>query len=339
MPNSPKRVEKMESMTERRRAISVLIACYNAAAYVEAAVQSVLGQSFQDFEIVIVDDGSNDATRSILARFTDPRIKVISKLNGGASSARNAAFSQSNGEFIIYFDADDIMRPDHLHALYQRSQEGEGVIAFSPWARFKGESLPSQFEVRPSQMDMPGPEWLACEWMDARQMMQSAMFLLPRTMIDRFGGWDEGLSLNDDFEFFGRILSRAKMMAYAPDAGLYYRSSVSNSLSGKRSPEAIRSAFRSVHGGTSALLEVLDNPTTRLACANCLQDFIYLTYPDYTDYRAATAKRVKDLGGATLAPDGPPGFQRLRALIGWRAARVVQKAAERLRLNSASRTR
>ncbi len=335
--NAEKRVEENHAMAESRKAISVLIACYNAAAYIEAAIQSVLNQSFHDFEIVVVDDGSTDDTRSILLRYQDPRIQVISQANRGASSARNAAFSAANGDFVIYFDADDVMHPNHLQALYRRGQEGEGVVAFSPWVRFKGKTLPEQFEVRPSQMDMPGPAWLVQEWIDARQMMQSAMFLLPRSMIERFGGWDEQLSLNDDFEFFGRILSRTRLMAYTPQAGLYYRSSVSNSLSGKRSPKAIKSAFRSVHTGTTYLLQVLDNPSARLACANCLQDFIYLTYPDYADLRTATAKRIRELGGSTLAPDGPPGFQKLRTFMGWRAARLIQKAAERLRLNGANR--
>jgi glycosyltransferase involved in cell wall biosynthesis len=326
-------------MADGRKAISVLIACYNAAAYVEAAIQSVLDQSFQDFEIVVVDDGSTDETRAILSRFKDPRVQVISQPNRGASSARNTAFSAANGNFVIYFDADDIMHQDHLRALYQRGQEGDDIVAFSPWARFRGQTLPDQFEIRPSQRDMSGPEWLVCEWMDARQMMQSAMFLLPRTMIERFGGWDESLSLIDDFEFFARILSRASLMAYTPQAGLYYRSSVSNSLSGKRGPEAITSAFRSVQEGTTHLLQVLDNPKARLACANCLQDFIYSTYPSYSGFRAATAKRIKELGGSTLAPDGPPGFQKLRRVIRWRAARLIQKAAEVLRLNKAARTR
>lgn len=326
-------------MADRRKAISVLIACYNSAAYVEAAIQSVLDQSFQDFEIVVVNDGSTDDTRAILSRFKDPRVKIISQPNRGASSARNAAFSAANGDFVIYFDADDIMHPDHLRALYQRGQEGDDVVPFSRWVRFRGLTLPDQFEIRPSQRDMSGPEWLVCEWMDARQMMQSAMFLLPRTMIERFGGWDEGLSLNDDFEFFARILSRAKLMAYASQSGLYYRSSVSNSLSGRRGLEAIESAFRSVQEGTAHLLQVLDNPKARLACANCLQDFIYSTYPDYPCLRAATAKRITELGGSTLAPDGPPSFQRLCTFLGWRAARLIQKAAESLRLNRAARTR
>lgn len=332
-------VEEIETMTEDRRAISVLIACYNAESYVEAAIQSVLQQSFQDFEIVVVDDGSTDGTRAILARLDDPRIRLILQSNFGASSARNTAFSASKGDFVIYFDADDILHPNHLRELYRRGREGSEVVAFSPWVRFNGQTFPAQFEVRPSQMDMSGPQWLVREWTDGRQMMQSAMFLLPRTMIERFGGWNADLSLNDDFEFFARILCGAKLMAFTPGAGVYYRSSISNSLSGRRSTAAIQSAFRSVHFGTDCLLQALDSRAARLACANCLQDFIYLTYPDYSDLRAATAKRVRELGGANLAPDGPPGFQKLRRLIGWRAARLIQRMAEKLRLNGAGRTR
>lgn len=325
----------MEPMTPK---ISVLIACYNAQDYVALAIQSVLQQSFQDFEIVVVDDGSTDGSRLAVEQISDPKLRLITQENKGASTARNAAFAASRGDYVIYFDADDLMHTYHLEGLAKRSDGERGCIAFSPWVRFRGEDLPTKFEVRPSQQDMTGPDWLATEWLDARQMMQSAMFLLPRTFVEQFGGWDERLTLNDDFEFLGRILSKAKKMVYAPDAGLFYRAAVSNSLSANRSPMAIRSAYESAIDGTSHLLAQLDTAETRLACANCLQDFIYLVYPNHGQYRRAIAVRIAELGGSTLPPDGPPGFHKLRSIVGWRAARLIQRTAEKMKLNRAGRS-
>jgi glycosyltransferase involved in cell wall biosynthesis len=325
----------MEPMTPK---ISVLIACYNAQDYVASAIQSVIQQSFQDFEIVVVDDGSTDASRLAIAQNSDPRLRLITQENKGASAARNVAFAASRGDFVIYFDADDLMHPHHLEGLAKRADGERGYITFSPWVRFKANHLPTKFEVRPSQRDLTGPDWLATEWLDARQMMQSAMFLLPRTFIEQFGGWDERLTLNDDFEFFSRILSKARKMIYAPDAGLFYRAAVSNSLSANRSPMAIRSAYESAIDGTSHLLAQLDTAQTRLACANCLQDFIYMVYPNHVQYRRAAAVRIAELGGSALPPDGPPGFHKLRSLVGWRAARLIQRTAEKMKLNRAGRS-
>ncbi|MCA3080519.1 MAG: glycosyltransferase family 2 protein [Rhodocyclaceae bacterium] len=325
-------------MPNDRTAISVLIACYNAAPFVRAAIESVLQQTFQNFEIIVIDDGSTDGTREVLASLSDPRLKVISQPNRGASSARNTAFAACQGEQVIYFDADDIMHPKHLESLYRRSAASSLIVPFSPWIRFKGDHQALRFESRPSQTDMSGPDWLVCEWTNARQMMQSAMFLLPRSMIENYGGWDESLSLNDDFEFFGRILSQAEHMTFAAEAGLYYRSAVFNSLSAKRSANAITSAFHSVHAGTSHLLAKLNSAEARLACANCLQDFVYITYPGFPEYRRITVGRISELGGSNLPPDGPPGFQKLRRIIGWKSAKRVQKLAETLKLNKANRS-
>ena len=89
--------------------------------------------------------------------------------------------------------------------------------------------------------------------------------------------------------------------------------------------------------GTQHLLAAEDSPRTRRACANVLQMFEYNYYPTHADLRSKARARVAELGGSDLPPDGPPGFQMLRHLIGWRYARRVQRLAERLGLNGAAR--
>lgn len=89
--------------------------------------------------------------------------------------------------------------------------------------------------------------------------------------------------------------------------------------------------------GADHLLRVENTPRTRLACANILQSFDYEHYPKHANLRARIRDRVAELGGADIEPGGPPGFHKLRPWIGWKAARHVQRAAERLGLNSAAR--
>ena len=126
-------------------------------------------------------------------------------------------------------------------------------------------------------------------------------------------------------------------MRFAPGARLYYRSGLRDSLSGQKSRTAVESAFLSLMLGTQHLLDAEDSPRTRRACANVLQNFDYTYYPAHADLRARVRARVAELGGADLAPHGPPGFQKLRRFVGWRAARRVQHLAEKLRLNRAAR--
>ena len=93
--------------------VSVVIPAYNAAWCVRKAIDSVLAQNFRDFELIVVDDGSTDDTASELASYGSS-IRVISKPNGGMSSARNAGIAQAGGEFVAFLDADDWWLPSKL---------------------------------------------------------------------------------------------------------------------------------------------------------------------------------------------------------------------------------
>jgi glycosyltransferase involved in cell wall biosynthesis len=93
-----------------------MMPAYNAEAYIEQAIDSVLAQSYSLWELVIVDDGSTDHTGEIVGRYADPRIKLVVQSNGGEASARNTALKNSQGEFIAFLDADDLYLPHHLQS-------------------------------------------------------------------------------------------------------------------------------------------------------------------------------------------------------------------------------
>jgi hypothetical protein len=319
--------------------LSVLIACYNTAQYLQSAIDSVFSQTCDDFEIIVVDDGSTDGSVDVLSRITDPRLRVITQANGGASQARNRAFAASSGKFVLYFDADDLMVPKHLESLISRVKDEPRCVALSQWSRFYGSPTEAVFPARPTEQDLPAVDWIVRDWANVRPMTQSGMFLIPRTLVDEHGGWDERLSLIDDFEFFARILSRSAGVRFAPEARLLYRSGRPGSLSQQKSRKAVESAHLSLMLGTQHLLDAEDSPRTRKVCANVLQDFEYTYYPEHPDLRASMRARVAELGGSDLEPDGPPGFQKLRRFTGWKIARQVQRLAERHGLNSVNRSK
>src|SRR4051812_30232823 len=102
-------------MTSPRSApqVSVIIPAHNSADFIGTAVESVLAQTFADYEIVVVDDGSTDGTREVLERF-EGRIVYLHQQNRGVSAARNAGIRRSRGELVCFLDADDIWRPEKL---------------------------------------------------------------------------------------------------------------------------------------------------------------------------------------------------------------------------------
>ena len=105
--------------------ISVIIPIYNMEFYLERCVDSVLNNTYQNLEVICVDDGSTDHSMEILRRYeaADPRIVVIAKENGGVSSARNAGLDRMTGEYVTFIDSDDFVHPQYVELLYRAVQD------------------------------------------------------------------------------------------------------------------------------------------------------------------------------------------------------------------------
>lgn len=111
--------------------ISVIIPVYNLQKYVNRTINSVLSQSFSDFELIVVDDGSNDASFSILSRLAaeDSRIELVKQENQGQAVARNLGLQMARGKFIAFIDGDDIVGRDYLKILYQAIRDNCSIDA------------------------------------------------------------------------------------------------------------------------------------------------------------------------------------------------------------------
>ncbi len=109
--------------------VSVVIPVYNVETYLEKCVDSVLRQTYSDFEIILVDDGSTDASGRICDSFTDEKIKVIHQTNGGLSDARNTGTKAAVGEYITWLDSDDTLHPDFLKILVQLAEDCRADMA------------------------------------------------------------------------------------------------------------------------------------------------------------------------------------------------------------------
>ena len=113
--------------------VSVIIPVYNAAAFIGKCVESVLGQTLEDLEVICVDDHSGDDSLKILSCFSDPRLKIISfPENRGVSAARNAGLEAATGDYVYFLDSDDWLDPDYLEVMLAKAVEtGEDIIVNS----------------------------------------------------------------------------------------------------------------------------------------------------------------------------------------------------------------
>ena len=123
--------------------VSILVPAYNAAPYIAETLDSALAQTWQNIEIVVVDDGSRDDTLAIAKTYESKRVKVISQENKGASTARNRALKAAQGDFIQYLDADDLLAPDKIERQLKLSEfdrNSDYVTAHGKYARGRREA-------------------------------------------------------------------------------------------------------------------------------------------------------------------------------------------------------
>lgn len=115
--------------------ISVIVPVYNTEKYVEECIKSVLAQTYSDFELILIDDGSEDNSREICQRMgeKDGRIHLLQREHRGVSAARNAGMDVAAGKYLFFLDSDDMIHPQLLEALYKVQEENQTVIAAEGW--------------------------------------------------------------------------------------------------------------------------------------------------------------------------------------------------------------
>jgi glycosyltransferase involved in cell wall biosynthesis len=309
--------------------VSIIIPCYNAEAWVGDAVRSALAQSWESVEVIAVNDGSSDASLSVLEGLRGPRLRVIDQRNRGASAARNAGLRAAAGQFVQFLDADDLLAPGKIASqVALLATSAAGAAATGRWARFTSD--PAAAEVTPSPLfaDLSPVELLILETA-AGHMMHPAAWLVPAAVARAAGPWDESLSLNDDGEYFARVALAASRVVHAGDALSLYRSGVPGSLSGRRDRRALESLSRSCELVAGHLSAAEDSPRVRSALADYFQRLAFEVYPEAPDLSRRAEARAAALGGSRARP--PMGGRQalLARLVGWRLARRLAAALGR----------
>ena len=141
--------------------VSILIPCYNAAPYISAALDSALAQTWLEKEIIAVNDGSTDGSGEILESYRSRGVRIIHQENKGQCAAANHAFEECSGDYIKFFDADDLLAPRTVELQMERVAGSTTAVASCEWGRFYGNDL-STFELEPQPVwkDMDPIEWL-----------------------------------------------------------------------------------------------------------------------------------------------------------------------------------
>ncbi len=196
--------------------VSVILPVYNGAATIGRALSSVFAQSFTDYEVVVVDDGSTDDTPSVLAGFGD-RIRVVRQLKRGVSAARNAGVRASNAEYIAFLDDDDEWMPQKLErSVAVLDQDPNCVLAYTGAFRIdlNGMPMPNQ-ESQTEGVDSP----TMAQMLERPWTVVPSQFMVRRAVLERCGGFDERLTTGEDIYFL--LLAREHgYFRYVPESAV-----------------------------------------------------------------------------------------------------------------------
>lgn len=296
--------------------VSILIPCRNAAATLRDTLESALAQEGIEKEIIVVDDGSTDGSLEVARGYEARGVRVIQGPRINASAARNRALQASNGDYIQYLDADDLLGADKISKQVQLLEKHPDCTATARWGRFR-ETLSDVVFANDDQLH----DWTPVAWLvfhcGQHQMMHPAAWLVPRSVAEKAGPWDERLTLNDDGEYFSRVVARSAGLRLARGAESFYRTVAAHSLSKSRGEAAFRSLWLSLELTGETLLSVDRSEMAKRAVADMWQRFCYEVYPSVPEVRAKAGAMVAELGGSSVQPDFGPKARLLARFVGW----------------------
>jgi glycosyltransferase involved in cell wall biosynthesis len=306
--------------------VSILIPAYNAEKWIADTICSAMAQSWERKEIIVVDDGSTDQTLTIAKRCEGPSVRVVRQENQGAAAARNKALSISQGDYIQWLDADDLLAPDKI----ARQMEARGAagsprtLLSSSWGQFMYRPYRARFVPTALWCDLSPTEFLLRK-LGQRVFMQTAVWLVSRELSEAAGPWDTSMISDDDGEYFCRVMIASDGIRFVPQARVYYRmvGAVSLSYVG-RSDKKLEALWDSMQLHIRYLLSLEDSERTRAACARYLQNYLITFYPIRLDIVEQVRHKAEELGQQLRDPQLSWRYAWIKKLAGWRCAKRAQ---------------
>lgn len=313
--------------------VSILIPAYNAAEWIEETLRSAVAQTWKHKEIIVVDDGSSDATAQVTRQFESAGVQVFRQVNQGAAAARNRAFALSKGDYIQWLDADDLLSPDKISCQMEVAERlNDPNLLFScGWGQFLYRSERARFVPTALWCDLSPAEFLLRK-LKCNLHMQTATWLASRQLTAAAGLWDTRLLGDDDGEYFCRVLMKSSGVRFVSGARVYYRASGTGSLSYiGASTKKLEAHWQSMQKHIRSLLSLEDSPRSRAACARYLQNWLIHFYPEHTQLLSEMRALAEELGFPLRMPQLPAKYSWMTGILGWKMTKYFHRTLPALR--------
>lgn len=309
------------------KGVSILIPAYNAAETIIATLNSCLFDRKSLQEIIVVDDGSTDSTARLVETWScehDITLKLVRTRNKGGCAARNTAIASSTGDTLLWLDADDLLTPGKVAQIAQKARTHPHHISCTPWIRFQSyqsfKLIPSQTWLKVPYASSPN-DWLARDIHAVPHCYGGK-----RTLFEQAGPWDESLKMNQDGEYFARVIAKSQGVIFSPEPVVFYRQSSSGSVS-HFNPSKADSLFRSIESLERTSLKLEDSTRMRQMISNRWQHFIYTVYPHAENLRNQAEFKIKHLPKPSIANPNAvsPLSKTISLLLGWKVLTQLRR--------------
>ncbi|WP_289020803.1 glycosyltransferase family A protein [Desulfobacter postgatei] len=277
--------------------ISVIVPTYNHARYIGRTLTSILDQTYTDFEIIIIDDGSTDNTKAVVENFKDYRIRYFYQENRGACAARNHGISKARGKYLLFEDADDFLESEHFEKYIKVAIENPGVNTYGPAVKVR--FVNGEMNVLALKGKCPGSDllehWL-CHW-----AIHPNCILWARENVEKVGKWDETLHANQDGDFAMRALIKGIRFVFvedAPPAKYLRHENESEQISSTFNNKTISSKIRVLEKIEKRLVETGNmKKKYKTAIGEKYYEFARLWLHSFPDISDACFRKFKKLNG------------------------------------------
>jgi GT2 family glycosyltransferase len=201
--------------------VSIITPAWNAAAFIGETIDSAIAQTRTDWEMIVVDDGSTDATPDIVAEYAprEPRLRQLRQANAGPSAARNRAMAQARGRFFTFLDSDDRWAPTFLEAQFAVFDRHPETALVTANGYFHG----GPFDGRPTRPLATGDSVLPLAELIANEDAAFIMTVFRREVYERTGGLDERQWYSEDYDFWLRAAAAGFIFRRNPEPLGWYR--------------------------------------------------------------------------------------------------------------------
>lgn len=323
--------------------VSVIMPLYNAEKYVGEAIESVINQTYTNWELIVVNDGSTDNSLEVALKYQSESVKVFTQENKGASAARNYGLKEAKGDYIQFLDADDVISANKLEEQLMVLNGDLEKLAVCSTVHFfdaeeylekpithewikEGSNDPVDFLIKLYGGELIGKGYGG--------MIQPNAWLTPRIIINKAGYWNEELRPNpdDDGEFFCRVVLASKGICYSYKAVNYYRKfKKSKSLSAQKGRKAMESIYKSAILKQKYLQESTKNELANKVMARIFMEIAFSCYPLYRDISRQAENEAKKLSKYKHKYKHKDFVGFASKFIGWKTSRTFQYHYQKIR--------